>query len=373
MRPSIRHAGIIVAVLACLCAPHSGRAQTVRGRLIDENTAAPLAGGFIRLVDPAGRRVAEMLTGDAGVYQLRAPSAGSYRLRVERLGYKTYESAVFTLDSTLVRDLRIPHIAIELPSITARVDSKCTSSDAAAAAVSTLWEEVRKVVSITAWTAEHGDVLFQMRTVRQQLNPANLRVISETREMMTNRMSGSPYVARAQDSLLVKGFIQKNEDGRLNYYGPDGAMILSDEFRRTHCFHGVIDRGHRGQVGLAFEPIGAIDASDIRGVLWLDEKTFELRNIVYSYNRIPVNAPKSAAGGEVTFTHLDTGQWIVSAWTILAPLMSNEGARVILDNPAAKPDAAKHAVFVGLTKTVQSVMSAYAGDTLIYKAEETDK
>ncbi len=70
-----------------LTAAQSVRGQTVAGRVLDVGTLVPVAGATATLVD--GREVvASGRTSDSGSFEIRAPKAGSFTLRLARLGYE---------------------------------------------------------------------------------------------------------------------------------------------------------------------------------------------------------------------------------------------------------------------------------------------
>ena len=98
-------------------------------------------------------------------------------------------------------------------------------------------------------------------------------------------------------------------------------MLLSNDFAATHCFRVVRDKAKRsGQIGVAFEPAPRRKQSDIKGVLWVDEKTSELRDVGFTY----VNAgilTKFEPGGFAKFRRAASGTWIVSEWQLTMPTL----------------------------------------------------
>jgi hypothetical protein len=64
--------------------------QLIHGRLLDDDTRAPIPAGNIELVNSAGKRVASSITDSYGLF-LGTPNPGTYRLRGERLGYQSAE------------------------------------------------------------------------------------------------------------------------------------------------------------------------------------------------------------------------------------------------------------------------------------------
>ena len=77
-------------------------------------------------------------------------------------------------------------------------------------------------------------------------------------------------------------------------------------------------------IGLAFEPLHLTseDAGrriDVRGVLWLDRASAELRYLEYGYVNLPFDADANRAGGRLEFRPLPDGRWIVWRWYIRTP------------------------------------------------------
>lgn len=90
-RGRIRLTIATIALVALQSAVASAvQGQVVRGRLVDEGDNAAIAGAMITLMDRDGRGVERMLTrSGTGVFELRVPAPGEYRLRAERIGYGT--------------------------------------------------------------------------------------------------------------------------------------------------------------------------------------------------------------------------------------------------------------------------------------------
>lgn len=128
-----------------------------------------------------------------------------------------------------------------------------------------------------------------------------------------------PFAAPDPESLSRLGYVRGDEASGWEYFGPDEAVLLSNDFAVTHCFKVVRDKkGHAGQIGVAFEPAPRRISSDIMGILWVDEKTSELHDVRFVY----VNAgvlTKFKPGGFTKFLRVPSGAWIVSAWQLRMP------------------------------------------------------
>ncbi|MCG6989109.1 MAG: carboxypeptidase-like regulatory domain-containing protein, partial [Gemmatimonadetes bacterium] len=91
-------AGLLCLVTALLAATPAA-AQRVRGRLVDAGTGEPVPAAEMSLLSgESGTRVVKRaLTTDSGRFVLTAPRPGRYRLKAERIGYRTVVSPPFDL------------------------------------------------------------------------------------------------------------------------------------------------------------------------------------------------------------------------------------------------------------------------------------
>jgi len=63
--------------------------------------------------------VARASTDDAGTFVLQAPAAGAYRLRVQRIGYRAYQSSIALTSRVEVNlGVRLAAVAVELAPVT---------------------------------------------------------------------------------------------------------------------------------------------------------------------------------------------------------------------------------------------------------------
>lgn len=74
-------------------------------------------------------------------------------------------------------------------------------------------------------------------------------------------------------------------------------------------------------IGVAFEPAGTNPLPGIEGVLWVDERTAELRHVEYQYTKLPGNVQSREVGGRIEFTKTPTGIWMVQRWRIRMPVV----------------------------------------------------
>lgn len=311
-----------VAIAVALTAlPALQQAQVVRGRLTERSTSAPL-GGVVVEVFPAGdpRRVGASLSSPDGSYAIRLPAAGRYVLTAKRIGVRRVQTASFDVadGETVVRDLQIEAVLYVLPEVVVTALATC-ARNSNVARIASLWEEAR--TALFASQLSLRDELFRAHVTRyvRELEPTDARILSETRSEMSGVVS-RPFTSVNPDSLSLRGYWWEEPDGSTVYYGPDAEVLLSDAFVRDHCFEERRQRNRRGLVGLGFRPMPGRELPDVLGTLWLDERTFELRFVEFTYTRRIPNASQSLLGGEVHFARLGSGAWIVRRWFIRLPL-----------------------------------------------------
>ena len=123
---SVRFLCFIVPLALLTAAPVLAGAQTVQGRVSDAQNGEPIEGARARLIDRAGESRGVTASDRTGRFVLSVPEAGTYRVRVEQLGYATQESEPFeargaTAMVTLDLELSPAPLAIEGVEVSAEV------------------------------------------------------------------------------------------------------------------------------------------------------------------------------------------------------------------------------------------------------------
>ncbi|HEX6316201.1 MAG TPA: carboxypeptidase-like regulatory domain-containing protein [Gemmatimonadaceae bacterium] len=320
----------------------TSRAQTARGVVTEQATGAPLAGVLMTLArdDDPGQVVASTLTSERGLYHLRAPQPGHYRLGAKRIGVKRFESAAIELAAAqdIERNVELEALAYQLPIVTVRSDPLCVRRNDQADRIASLWDEVR--TALTATQVSLRDRLVRARVVRyvRELDAQSLRVQAERMRRQTEGIVDRAFVSLAGDVLSRQGYWQTLPNDSVVYYAPDASVLLSAAFARDHCFATIEGRGVRaGLTGVAFEPESERNVPDVRGTIWVDARTFELRLVEFRYSRLPVATSNRHIGGEVHFTRLPVGSWIVSQWFIRMPRYANRPTTRSTGVPGQRP------------------------------------
>ncbi len=323
-------------------------AQAVRGTVSDPATGEPLWGAVVVLLEGAEgeARAAGVIADQGGRYLIRAPGPGTYRLRAERIGFRSITTPPFALgaEESLHRDLRAPVQAVALEEIRVVGESQCRDLGEDANVAYRLWEEARKALVATVITADMDAYRFDAALWERRLHPRRLRVEEEERRTTEGR-GRHPFRSVSAASLAEAGWVQETSAGTM-YYGPDAQLLLSESFMSDHCF--LAREGEEpGTVGLGFRPIPRREVPEIAGTLWLDAESAELRHLEYRYVNLDLPVRTDAVGGRVEFDRLPDGGWIVRRWWIRMPAIAVERTRTF-DPRRAGPAERERAVLAGL-------------------------
>jgi hypothetical protein len=320
---AIRHPAAVCGMLLLLLAgPAAG--QHVVGTVVDGSTGEPIAGAFVVLLDSADSRVAYVLTDHTGRFILRAAAPGTYRLQAERIGLRQVQSAPMKLGAeTMTYRFELHSMAIRLDQLEVQADTRdCRVRPADGTRLQLAWDQVRTALETTEWANRTGYVRGEQVTHERLIDPVTGRVTEErVQERRTHQRAG--FVAAAAEELVTRGFVQRLDEGEevsWIFYGLDAGTLTSDAFLDRHCFQlQRPPRGQTGLIGLAFEPVRSHRAPSVRGVLWVDEATAELRSLEYGYTWLPYTLPDELFGGDTHFRRLPGGAWIVERWAIRMP------------------------------------------------------
>jgi hypothetical protein len=146
-------------------------AQAMEIRLRDETSRAPIAGAIVRLLDERGP-VAQGLSNEFGALVLRATVAGSYRLKVDRIGWAGALPGPFALGAgaTLRRELLLSSTRVELPALSVGGESHCAINARGGALAVALWEEIRKALTASVISDEGTPQPLHVREFSRDLD-----------------------------------------------------------------------------------------------------------------------------------------------------------------------------------------------------------
>jgi len=329
MRPS--RPGAVLTGFATIVAGLGFAASTalaqfpVRIRVVDQETQRPLGGALVSAVGgPAvGTTTQAVLAAGDGTALLRVPATGVYRILVRRIGYAPFTSDTVrvTGNASVAITLAVPpvRIALAVVRVTARrecdADAPSTSSESGP-----VWEEVRKALETSVLSRGTAFIVTSGVSIRRTFGEDGKLVTEDTTAKGT--AGARPFTAVDPALLERGGYVQGGYRTTLTFNAPDEQVLLSDGFRRLHCLSmapGVRRSGDTTLIGLAFEPRTNNQLAEIRGTLWVDSATSELRRLEYAYVRAPLPFTVPGLGGFVDFRRHQAGAWYVSAWSIRMP------------------------------------------------------
>lgn len=350
--------------------PHLAAGQTLRGRILAADEGSPVSAAFVSLLDDAGATADAGLTGPQGYFQLEADAAGTYRVRVERIGFEEWTSAPLELVTGETRSVRynVRVRPVRLADLRIRVrgdERECVATPGEQVGVLEAWNEARKALEQTRWAAEQRLYRFSIREWEKRLGPRASRV-EDSRSRTIDWLARTPYRSRSVETLAREGFVREEGDGSYVFYLPDARTLLSYRFIEAHCF-GLRWREDedRSFVGLAFEPVRSRRVPEIRGVLWIDEETAELDHIEFRYVNLPFRRAADEAGGRVELRRLPDGGFIVRRWWVRMPLFEENYLWI----RGAHGDRTRHRL-VGYEEDGAEVTAVYTADGRRLRMEE---
>jgi len=317
------------ALLAWPATP--GQAQTVRTLVLvrGQDTLPPIvtaAGdsgtinelpGFLVLLVPDGREVARTPVDSMGLTALLAPAPGRYRLGVERIGYETTRSRLFEVGLDRVVDATIDFPTERLALADVAPDPNACVALPANEAAETLWGEARKALRATMWSDGGRRYAFVSTEYDRSWDDEGRVVDEETRTSV-----GKPRFGGLDP---LRRYVVESEGGSIVYYAPTPDVLFDAGFTGAHCFSLVRDQvAHPGQTGVAFAPSRAPTATEVRGTLWVDDASLELRAVEWEYTDVSGDG----IGGAMDLGRVSPARWSVQRWRTRVPrLQLRDGER----------------------------------------------
>lgn len=325
---------LVLMLLAAV--PAAG--QTVRGVVENEETGQRIGGALVVLVSH-GETVAGGLTDAQGRFALAAPAPGRYMVRVERIGLRTVAMEV-EVRAGGVAEVQIAMLeqAFVLPPLQVTAEERCTVRPGQGLQAYELWRQAAVALRAAAVSEERGLLEYTVRTYRRDLVNGRYR----NRPGRPQRVRGTPFSTLPPAELARDGYRREARD-TVTLYGPDARALLSDEFLDAHCLYVQTEEEVPGQVGLAFAPVQDRRVVDVRGTLWMDAGSGELRSVDFEYTGGGRDAPGARSGGRIFFGRHASGAWYVSRWFIRTVQRQRPGATSFGKPSAPSPGSIREA------------------------------
>ena len=358
-----------VAILAALllgAVPSVTAAQTLRGKVVQPSDGHGVAGVMVLLIDSAGNVAARTLTDERGEYRVAVSRAGVYRVRTLRIGYHPTSLVAVELGArvALEQQLELTSPPVALDTVRVQARARCTPYSASSN-VASAWEQARTAFAAAVLTSRDRVLHATVSRVRKTIDPSSGRVRSESSREDSGLVT-KPWGTVPPDSLLRFGYVYRLSDGGMTYYAPDIETLLSEDFLQDHCFR-FASGSDSTLLGVGFEPSPARrNLPEIRGTVWLDRKSAELRRMEFQYVilRVPNDRLRTISpppGGAMNFGSMTNGGWAISNWELRIPVLRE---RVRSDRNASGYD--------DLTETYVSELHVETGVlTLVKRGDET--
>ena len=291
-------------------------AQEVLIEVVELSNGKPIVGANVSLVDQNGRSLFGNFSDQGGHTVLRAPSAGRFVVRSDKVGYETWSSVELQVAGAVIR-VRAGMSPLRNPAtVIARTETACQVLTPPGTPAGDLWVEIRKALTASALTDAQGLVPLDVDLYERALD-RNLGVVSERKEQRS-RIARRPATGISWDQIdsARRGAVAGGDV----YRAPEAATLVSEQFIKSHCYAAI--RGYGPEVGLAgleFRPARVGSQPELTGILWLDPKANALRSLNFDYVNLPIPLRLARTTGRVEFQQLPGGQWIVPRWYIRMP------------------------------------------------------
>ena len=305
--------------LSTCLTPALARAQSIRGTVVDR-ADTPVPGVVVILLDDKSSIIARSLSSDRGEFHLAATVAGTYRVRTMRIGFKSVISdpVVLRAGETVTKRFALSGVSVSLDTVRVLGRNACHLLADSAAATFAVWGQVRTALTATQLsTAERAITATTLDYER--LLDKNLDHVREQTTTVSSRFVKQPWASLSPERLRDDGYVVSADDST-TYYGPGLDVLLSDTFIADHCFR-LANSPDPNRIGIEFEPTsdrGRI--ADIRGTLWIDRATSELRRLEFRYTGIS-REQEQRSGGNMDFVRLRNGAWAIASWDIRMPVL----------------------------------------------------
>lgn len=282
----------------------------------------------------AGKQLRVVLACVCAIFAVCAATvpAGAQGIQIRVVDSATaapYVSQTLDLSQARTLTLTVQSEPVVLSTIIISARTSCRSlGSETSQALGTVWGEVTKALEASRLTVADLQGIGRGWTYTRTAGSSVARDTTDTTFFTLSDQR--PFAAIDPDSLAEAGYVIGDPMSGWSYFGPDETVLLSPSFARTHCFRLVRERGQPGLIGVSFEPVRGRRIADISGVVWIDQRTSELRRIVFRY----VNAgfiSRYRGNGETRFVRLPSDAWLISSGHLRVPRLEMRRYRIAPD------------------------------------------
>ncbi|MEP6619976.1 MAG: carboxypeptidase regulatory-like domain-containing protein [bacterium] len=287
---------------------------------MSDEAGAPVPGVVVMLIDARATTITQALSDQRGEFRLPMVPAGQYRLRTLRIGFRPVSSDAFELRSGADVDQHLILRGVAFALDTMRVVEQGTCHDAgdSTQTLYALWEQVRGALAATQMSVDALPATVTTLGYERTFD-RDLQRLRDQQVSLTTARVAQPWQTLPSDSLRNVGFVVTASDST-TYYAPGLDALLAPTFVGDYCLRFAAPSDPQ-RIGIDFEPATVRrGVSDIRGTLWIDRHSTELRSLEFRYVNIPAEQER-VAGGRVEFARLANGLWTVWSWSIRMPIL----------------------------------------------------
>jgi hypothetical protein len=236
-----------------------------------------------------------------------------------RIGFRPNTSSEFVLtglNETTVA-VAVSAIGVKLSEVRVMGRNRCNLKAEVAGPASAAWDQVATALEATLLTFETRPARASVLGYDRIMDWRSDVVRSQGASVRSAELV-QPWVATSPDSLHRYGFVTYDANRWSTYHAPDIAVLLSASFLDDHCLR--LRPSDAGEVAVEFWPVpDRASLPEVRGHVWLDSATLELRRLRYRYVHLPREIEEGNPSGEVEFLKLRDGSWVISRWHIRMP------------------------------------------------------
>jgi hypothetical protein len=194
---------------------------------------------------------------------------------------------------TVDRDIVLTSLPVSIEGIKVTDDGDCSLKGKNAQTFLTLLDQARAALAATSLWEQSGELRVEMvrleghvdATYGNKYDSLYLEVDTASGRHVASTLA---FGATPPETLNTLGYLRTVADAQYLYDVPNAEVLLSDAFVGTHCFSVRSDDDRPALIGLGFRPRKKVKQFvDVRGTLWLDRASAELRELEFEYDNTP--------------------------------------------------------------------------------------